>query len=336
MNRASTVLGSNVEGSKQVEDQGNDDMPLIHDDQIGGLNQVNNRDEEPQFHDQNIVFDEDTNPVARSELWRNHVHPFDERVNNNRMHPSASAAHAVEDDEEDHRGSNLVSSMGFYDLNQQHAAIITLNHPPEAVKLLLEYCYTNRVISLGYDAYVQSFKPLDPVTTDPLIEKYAGLVSPFHPNTPTSWPNHGLPTISLPIALAGIQLSEEALIPRLSLMCEIAASNLITTTSALDVLGFCEMQQRRSGNRLRILRKAVLINHIFLDGPKGVLHSNSKSLERTLRDKRDTVVPGLFWGLKDVLQEVLGPKVQTVGSPQDNIRERKAILLSALKNHFDL
>lgn len=298
-----------------------------------------NRNLEHPFHDQNIVFDEDTNSslnAAGSELHAD-VDPLDQRANDDRFPPSASV-HAVEDDEEDQYGSTITNGrMGFHDSNHQHQApIIALNHSPEAVKLLLEYCYTNRVISLGYDAYIQSFKPLDPITTDPLIEKYGGVVSPFHPNTPSSWPNHGLPTISLPIALAGIQLSEEASIPRLSLMCEIAASNLITTTSALDVLGFCEIQQRRSGNRLAILRKTVMINHIFMEGPKGILHlSNTYSLHRTLRDKKDTVIPGLFWGVKDVLQEVLGSKVQTVGDPNHDLRDRKATLLSTVKHHFD-
>jgi hypothetical protein len=325
-----------VEDTNQVEDK---EFSLVQEDKVDEPNAAININEEQQFHDQNIVVDEETNAsinATGSDVWQNHVDPLDQQVNDNRIPPSASA-HAVEDDEEDPHGSMIASStMGFGDSNQHQAAIVTLNHPPEAVKLLLEYCYTNRVISLGYEAYVQSFKPLDPVTTDPIIEKYGGIVNPFHPNTPSSWPNHGLPTISLPIALAGIQLSEEALMPRLSLMCEIAASNLVTTTSALDVLGFCEIQQGRSGNRLNILRKAVMINHIFMDGPKGVLHlSNSYSLYRTLRDKKDTVVPGLFSGVKDVLQEVLGPKIQPIGDPQHDIRERKALLLSTVKHHFD-
>ena len=122
------------------------------------------------------------------------------------------------------------------------------------------------------------------------------------------------------------------------LMCEIAASLLVSTSSALDALGFCEAQQRKSGNSLTILRKAVMMNHVFMDGPKSVLHlSNSHSLNRTLRDKKETVVPGLLCGVKDVLQDILGPKIKPILGPNaDASAERRAILLHAVKHHFDL
>jgi hypothetical protein len=310
---------------------------LDHEDNILMGNNNNIRNEQQRFHDQNIVMDDEINPdIHVAEPWRNHAISLDGQVNNNEIVPPSASAHAVEDDEEDTRVPNIVTTMGFCESHQLNAAIVTLNHPPEAVKILLEYCYTNRVISLGYEAYVKSFKPLDPVPADWLVEKYSSFISPFNSNKASAWPQDGIPMISLPIALAGIQLSEEASLPRLSLMCEIAASVLVTTTSALDVLGFCEVQQRKSGNGLTILRRAVMMNHVFMDGPKSILHlSNNHCLNRTLRDKKDIVVPGLLCGIKDLLQDVLGPKMHTLGHPHVDALERKAILLNAVQHYFD-
>ena len=86
---------------------------------------------------------------------------------------------------------------------------ITLDHSPEAVKLLLEYCYTNRVASLGQDAFVHACK------TRPL--KHAGPVAPYPISTSGSrrWPKNGHPTVTFAVAVAGIVLADEAGLPRL-------------------------------------------------------------------------------------------------------------------------
>ena len=138
-------------------------------------------------------------------------------------------------------------------------------------------------------------------------------MSPF-PNTRgvrSPWPDNSLkkPTVSLPVALAGIQLAEEAKMLRLSLMCEIAASQLITDSTALEALVLCEQQFKLTGNRLPHLRKAVMLHHILGCGPKGVEKlANMASFNKTLRDKYEDAVPSLMMGILEAVKSIKGDK----------------------------
>lgn len=185
---------------------------------------------------------------------------------------------------------------------------VTLMHPPEAVKLLLEYCYTNRVVSLGSEAFHKSHKPVDANTLDSLLVTLSGPVSPYQSSSDvrgmrSSWPNEGEPTVSFEVALAGIQLAEEANIPRLSLMCQIAASQLVKPNTALEALIFCQQQFKASGNPLMILRKTVMIHHLLTRGSEGV-HDflATPSFNRTLHEKRDLVIPSLLTGINETMK----------------------------------
>jgi hypothetical protein len=201
---------------------------------------------------------------------------------------------------------------------------VVLDHPPEAVKLLLEYCYTNRVIALGQKAFNKSYKPVDPNSVDPLLTDLCGPVSPFSgaKGGRPSWGDGDptkKPTVSLSVALAGIQLAEEAKMSRLSLMCEIAASEMVTDHSALEALALCEQQYRLSGNHLTHLRKSVMLYHVLGCGKKGVEKlSNMSSFKRTLREKSDDVVPSLMMGVMEAVKSVRGEK----DDPNEDLENR--------------
>merc|ERR1719362_2426177 len=177
-------------------------------------------------------------------------------------------------------------------------------HPPEAVKILLEYCYTNRVISLGQEAFMKSSKLPDPHLSDRSLRHLMGPICPF---LRSPWPNKGLPTISFSVALAGIQLAEEVNMPRLSLMCEIAASQLVSSPYVLEALALCQCQFEQTGNRLPILRKAVMLQHVFGNGKSGVVElSDLPSFNRMLADRKELVIPSLMNGTLEVMVDLLG------------------------------
>jgi len=209
------------------------------------------------------------------------------------------SADSVVLDESTRSTSPVLSYVGCNDNDMP----VTLSHPPEAVKLLLEYCYTNRVVPLGYKAFLKSFKPIDKCTVGKELRDLA------EPVSSVPWANGGFPSISLPVALAGIQLAEEARMPRLSLMCEVAASQLITSASILEALALCEEQFRSTGNRLPHLRKAAMLCHILGHGPRGVDELCSMpSFQRTLNDRRDVVVPSLMMGVMETINDEIGNK----------------------------
>lgn len=172
---------------------------------------------------------------------------------------------------------------------------ITLDHSPEAVKLLLEYCYTNRVASLGQDAFVHACR------TRPL--KHAGPVAPYPISTSGSrrWPKNGHPTVTFSVAVAGIMLADEAGLPRLSLMCEVAASQLLTSSNVVDALSLCATQRRTSGNDLPLLRKAAM-SLIFRSGSRGVSEiARSQSFNRGLASHRSVIIPMLLQGTLEAI-----------------------------------
>lgn len=212
--------------------------------------------------------------------------------------------------------SNLSSS--FPQRNGDDDALwITVDHPPEAVKLLLEYCYTNRVVPLGADAFYLASKesrttpsslpsgipPLGPVA--PFAPKSFGQSPPLHNR---DWPEHGLPTVKFHVALAGVVLAEEASLDRFSLMCEVAASRLVKSQTVLDALAASSIQYQRTGNRLPILRDAAVRNIILGRGTRGVSDlSTTPSFSRTLKEKSHLVVPSLLVGTIEVVK-VFGDK----------------------------
>jgi len=177
--------------------------------------------------------------------------------------------------------------------------VVPLPHPPEAVKILLEYCYTNRVRSLGQEAYFKSFDIPDPNSVPSYLRKFQAPICPFRDKP---WPKKGRPTISLYVALAGIQLAEEAKMKRLSLMCEIAASLLVTKPHILEALSLCQLQYKRTRNNLPLLRKAIMSHHILGNRSRGVTELSSiPSFHEKLIERKDLVVPTLIMGIKDVL-----------------------------------
>jgi hypothetical protein len=139
------------------------------------------------------------------------------------------------------------------------------NHSPDAAKLLLEFCYTNRVIPLGCIAFLQSCKSKpDRKQNEPVPPFSIGSSSGSH-----HWPNRGEPTVSFPVVVATLALAEEASLPRLSLMCEIAAARLVSSTNVMDALAMYQTQKELTGNSLPRLRKAAM-DIVLRSGPRGV------------------------------------------------------------------
>jgi hypothetical protein len=170
------------------------------------------------------------------------------------------------------------------------------NHAVEAMKLLLEYCYTNRVIPLGYHAFMDSCK------TKPTVKKFEGPVAPFS-NRTSRWTNNGEPLVSFAVALAGIRLAEEASLPRLSLMCEIAAGRLVCENSAIHALLACEEQKKRTNNPLTRLRQSAM--EIILRSDR-ILTSRGIGLllEKALEDQGSTLVPTLLLGAAEAVESL--------------------------------
>ena len=169
------------------------------------------------------------------------------------------------------------------------------DHSPEAIKLLLEYCYTNRVIPLGQEAFVQSCR------TKP--HKHQGPIPPYQNSASGSrrWPNNGHPIVSFPVALAGIALAEEAGMHRLSLMCEVAASQLLSLTNVVEALSMCTNQKFLTGNSLPRLRKSAM-EIVFKSGSRGVIElGRSPAFRRALEERASVIVPTLLEGTMEAV-----------------------------------
>lgn len=197
--------------------------------------------------------------------------------------------------------SNNNSNMSINSSTNYNPLIIPLSHPPEAVKLLLEYCYTNRVLPLGYEAFQKSYRKPDLNTPDSPVGPYPPT---FSQASRASWSNGGKPTVSLSVALAGIRLAEEVELPRLSLLCEIAASQLVTAQTLLESLALCEESKRgKGGNGLAILRRAVMMQHVLAHGSRGVSElAAMPSFQRGLQERGDVVVPSLLTGVAEAIK----------------------------------
>ncbi|KAG7367220.1 hypothetical protein IV203_029891 [Nitzschia inconspicua] len=209
---------------------------------------------------------------------------------------SLNSASAAEPAQVDEFTPDIVSSSNHSRADSESDLLVVTipNHSPEAVKLLLEYCCTNRVAPLGRDAFMQSCK------TKPT--KHFGPVPPYHASHHSKkWPNGGLPRVEFSVALDGIKLAEEAGIPRLSLMCEIAAANLVSVSNVTDALSMSSSQKEISGNDLPRLRNAAM-EVILRRGERGVNDlSRSAQFKKALQEQRSVIVPALLRGTMETV-----------------------------------
>lgn len=189
------------------------------------------------------------------------------------LNQDGGVAHQIDDEDSALYANDQSAALVVHD----SMVLLSLkDHPPEAVKMLLEYCYTNRVVGLGKEAFVQAS-----INSVP----------------PHSWPNQGLPSVSMAVTLAGIALAEEANMPRLSLMCEIAASCLLNDSNVLDALARCAEQAIKTGNRLPVLRKKAMTHLIHAP----LLKTLNKKWVNKLVDLKDLLVPAILQGTLDVV-----------------------------------
>lgn len=245
--------------------------------------------------------------------------------NNNDIAADRILAAEIEDDEDDDEldaGKSSANEQGFAShlrdvaLSSSNSVWISLQHSPQAVKLLLEYCYTNRVQSLGQDAFVKASKFPNPKDVGALAAKESGPVPPFRKH---EWPDGGAPTVSLHLALAGIALAEEAHMPRFSLMCEIAASKLVDYSNVIDVLAACQTQQQQTGNRLPILRKAAMLDCVF-----GKRYFENPIFKNSMIARKDLVIPSVLDGSIEVFPTNLDSK-EVLKKKEKMHREKKQI-----------
>lgn len=200
----------------------------------------------------------------------------------------------VDDDEVEEDVEVVSSSSQRFERRTTDRNLLTVrlpNYSHEAVKILLEYCYTNRVVSLGRDAFVHSCR------TRPT--KSNGPVPPFvsiHSCFSKRWPNNGLPDIHFSVAIEALSLSEEAGMHRLSLMCEISASQLVSSANVLEALTMSNRQKELSGNDLPRLRKAAM-DVILRRGRRGAAEiGRSNFFNKALKEEQSIIIPTLFQG----------------------------------------
>lgn len=198
-----------------------------------------------------------------------------------------------DDDDEEALSVSATSRSGSPVLSSASGAnmlwVTIPNHPPEAVKLLLEYCYTNCVIPLGQDAFEVSW--------------YSVAVDGHSRVRPTrQWPEKSKhPRVSFATALAGISLAEEASLPRLSLMCEVAASNLVESPNVVEALSMCTRQEEQTGNQLKRLRKAAMA-HVLKR--RGVDHlCRTQTFKRAISEpaRSAAFVPSVLTGTMEAM-----------------------------------
>jgi len=209
----------------------------------------------------------------------------DDDENEDRSDPSVVESRA---------GSPILSSS--YAPNTCMLWVTIPNHPPQAVKLLLEYCLTNSVLSLGLEAFQISWKSGDGANYDDDDNTNNTL------SLSRRWPEgRKHPFASFATALAGISLAEEAGIPRLSLICEVAASRLVECSNVVEALSICTKQEHLTGNPLKRLRTAAMKYVLKRKGIDNLLRTQSfsRALNEPLRSA--VLVPSLFQGLGEAV-----------------------------------
>lgn len=162
-------------------------------------------------------------------------------------------------------------------------------------------------------------------STDSDGRLHGGPVSPFA----YVWPDGGRPTVSLHLALAGIALAEEAHLPRFSLMCEVAASQLVDNHNVIDVLSACRVQQQKTGNHLPILRRAAILDCIMANGSGGIdqLYANPM-FKSSLHERRGIVIPSLLDGTVEVMPSNMNTKEIQRKKDRMAIEKRKMLELT--------
>jgi hypothetical protein len=231
--------------------------------------------------------------------------PYALERNEEEANRSATEIEIDDDDDEDTKMPSVAqrdSAEFFGSSGGGNLLWVTIpNHSPDAVRLLLEYCYTNRVVPLGQQAFLKACRTKDE-HRNPLMP-FTGPVAPYHSYSSRTrgWPNNGLPLVSFSVALAGIALAEEANMPRLSLMCEVAASELVKPSNVVEALGRCTAQEKQTGNPLALLRKAAM-SVLFENGPRGVVEMCRKpTFRRALEEKSASLVPSLLIGTMEAV-----------------------------------
>ena len=152
---------------------------------------------------------------------------------------------------------------------------IVLNEPS-----VVAYDTRNRIVmAIGREAHETAAAPVPPGTYNHLA-LLRPMVAPY---SKKDWPDgsdgkRGHPTIPLSVALAGIQLAEEAQIPRMSLMCEVAASQLVSRRSVLDALALCNAQQQRTGTE-QVVQSTSEIAKIAKSNVAGAAQTTSSTVE---------------------------------------------------------
>ena len=249
--------------------------------------------------------------------------PAVDNNNNNAIAADRVLAAEIEDDEEDDEvdagkspTNEQATTSHLRDVASSNSVWISLQHSPQAVKLLLEYCYTNRVQALGQDAFLKASKFPNPKDVGALAAKESGPVPPFRKH---EWPDGGAPTVSLHLALAGIALAEEAHMPRFSLMCEVAASKLVDYSNVIDVLAACQTQQQQTGNRLPLLRKAAMLDCVF-----GKRYFENPIFKNNMIARKDLVIPSVLDGSIEVFPTNLDSK-EVLKKKEKMQKEKKQI-----------
>jgi hypothetical protein len=202
----------------------------------------------------------------------------------------SSAAH-IENDEDDrgvreHATDRSVSQA-------PNKVWVNVPYSAEAVRVLLEYCYTNRVISLGLEAFSKACKKQS------IFKKNTGPVPPFTLRH-TKWPNMGVSKVSMDTALEATRLAHIAGFPRLALMCEVAASYHVTFDNVVEALTACETVETEYGSPLvhlrRIAMRLLIQTDYDLDGGVG------NFLKHALKEKGALLVPTILAGTNQLLE----------------------------------
>jgi len=204
----------------------------------------------------------------------------------------------IENDDDD---SGVGAEEEEEDVESRLLSVEIPDHPAEALRLLLEYCYTNRVLQLGQEAFRLAAR------TKPVHREQKGNLNPYGTKR---WPNRGEPTISFELAAGAIRLAEEASMPRFSLMCEIAASHLVTPANVVEALTLCKRSQDQHGNQLQRLRRAAM-DVVFHSKAAFGTYENiymQPGFKDAVEQRAPLLVPALFNGTADSVEESLGKK----------------------------
>jgi hypothetical protein len=294
-NNNNVARGSGRNQNQREEETDDSNMDDQHDDDDDAVMHVDNGEEDEQgeraagaraqFHQIDDNDDDD-------DMNDGDGHGHEDDNNKNKTHNNNHNAHKHNNDND----NNSVDLLNEHRMDGQSDMLwVPLkSHPPEAVKLLLEYCYTNRVISLGKEAFTQAATA---PANNQAQSQTTGPVPPYQSSL--KWPNHGKPTVSMAVTLAGIALAEEARMPRLSLLCEVAASELVVDANVLDALASCTAQVQTSGNRLSLLRKKAM-NHLLFVPLLKELGETKKWLNQ-LEEHKELVVPALLQGTEEMV-----------------------------------